>query len=141
MIFALLTKSCRKYIDPSPFVEALKDNQDLDIGEQKDIGEFNLVLIEGLEQCVEKRIERRSFSTNTGVQIEESPITELFYGKLKQIVSSKEEDNTEISLKSTVMFGQIMLDVVHRDIYSAWEEAFNNEVEGFITPRKFHTQA
>jgi hypothetical protein len=50
-LFAFMTRSSRKYQDPSPVLNALVDDygNQIKIGEQEDVGEFNMVLISRIE--------------------------------------------------------------------------------------------
>jgi ubiquitin carboxyl-terminal hydrolase 25/28 len=55
-LFSQLIASDRKYADPTPVLSALVDDygNELAIGDQKDIGEFNLVFLSRIEDGLEE---------------------------------------------------------------------------------------
>lgn len=55
-LFCSLIASDRKYIDPTPVISSIVDDygNDLAIGDQKDIGEFNLVFLSRIEDGLEE---------------------------------------------------------------------------------------
>lgn len=55
-LFCQLIASDRKYADPTPVITALVDDygNELAIGDQKDIGEFNLVFLSRIEDGMEE---------------------------------------------------------------------------------------
>jgi ubiquitin carboxyl-terminal hydrolase 25/28 len=55
-LFCQLIASDRKYIDPTPVLSVLVDDygNELAIGDQKDIGEFNLVFLSRIEDGLEE---------------------------------------------------------------------------------------
>ena len=55
-LFCGLIASDRKYIDPTPVISSIVDDygNDLVIGDQKDIGEFNLVFLSRIEDGLEE---------------------------------------------------------------------------------------
>lgn len=57
-LFAYLTRSHRKYQDPSAVLNALVDDygNQIGIGDQKDVGEFNIILISRIEQGLRTRL-------------------------------------------------------------------------------------
>jgi ubiquitin carboxyl-terminal hydrolase 25/28 len=55
-LFCALIASDRKYIDPTAVISSIVDDygNDLAIGDQKDIGEFNLVFLSRIEDGLEE---------------------------------------------------------------------------------------
>jgi ubiquitin carboxyl-terminal hydrolase 25/28 len=55
-LFASLIASDRKYIDPTTVISSIVDDygNDLAIGDQKDIGEFNLIFLSRIEDGLEE---------------------------------------------------------------------------------------
>lgn len=55
-LFCGLIASDRKYIDPTPVISSIVDDygNDLVIGDQKDIGEFNLIFLSRIEDGLEE---------------------------------------------------------------------------------------
>ena len=150
--------SNRKFIDPSKVLHALVDdsgNQIL-VGDQKDVGEFHMILAarieEGLktkfqleeepepeeeEEEEEKKKEEgspmiRKESLNfTGHQLsEDGIISQLFYAK--QIEHLKIPSQNNLELRNEVVFGQIILNVEEKDLYSAWDGSYHSTIDDYL---------
>lgn len=55
-LFCSLIASDRKYLDPTPVITSIVDDygNDLAVGDQKDIGEFNLIFLSRIEDGLEE---------------------------------------------------------------------------------------
>ena len=55
MLFANLIASDRKYIDPTDVISSVVDDygNELTIGDQKDIGEFNLIFLSRIDEGIQ----------------------------------------------------------------------------------------
>ena len=162
MLFSSMICSIRKYIDPSKVLHALVDdfgNQIL-VGDQKDVGEFHMILVACIEEGLKAKFQleenaqeeeeklkieerkkepeggspsvRRKESINyTGHRLSENRlIFELFYAK--QIEYLKIPSNDNQVLRNEVVFGQIMLDVSEKDLYSAWDASYHCIIEDYL---------
>ena len=98
-----MTSSHKKYSDPSSVLHSLVDDygNPISIGDQKDLGEFNMNILQRLEEGLSLHSEE-----------EKGIIQKLFFGKYRNIVQSKEEDLTEIQEENNVNFSSIILDVM-----------------------------
>ena len=65
----------------------------------------------------------------------------MFYGKSIEVLTAQEEDGTVVSSDSKNTFGQLMLDVDHKDILNAWDISCHDQIEGYITPLGHTTTA
>ena len=154
-LLSFMVCSSRKYIDPTKVLHALVDdfgNQIL-VGDQKDVGEFHMILVarieeglktkfpmeEAMEGEVEERKEperespiRRKESMNyTGHRLsEDGIISQLFYEK--QIEYLRIPSNSNQELRNEVVFGQIILDVDEKDLYSAWDASYNCAIDDYL---------
>ena len=72
---------------------------------------------------------------------EHSIISQMFYGKSIEVLTASEEDGTPVSSESKNTFGQLILDVEHKDILNAWDNSCHDKIEGYITPLGFTTTA
>jgi ubiquitin carboxyl-terminal hydrolase 25/28 len=164
-LFGYMTRSHRRYIDPSNVLSALVDDlgNQLMIGDQKDVGEFNIILVARIEDGMKppKSEEEeapegedsgrrdssdvqlmRKGSLNYSISIpDEGVIAALFYGRQVELLTSAEADGTRVFQHQEAVFGQVMLDVDERDIYSAWDKACFSNIEGYVTPQDYKTVA
>lgn len=168
-LFTAMICSHRRYIDPSNVLEALVDDlgNPILIGDQKDVGEFNMVLAARIEHGMKPPLRedakedenpqqaqlpirkdstdrqssrQRSLSYSMSVP-DEDTISALFYGQQVEFIKSSEADGTQVVQHQEVIFGQLSLDVDERDIYSAWDKTCYNRIEGYVTPQGFSTSA
>lgn len=65
----------------------------------------------------------------------------MFYGKTIEVLTAQEEDGTQTQSESKNTFGQLVLDVDHKEILSAWDSSCHDKIEGYITPLGFTTTA
>lgn len=218
-LFCAMTRSHRRYVDPSNVLNALVDDfgNQLMIGDQKDVGEFNMVFVSRVEDgmkpvkpddaqeeeakirpddCLNEaqlkpedsqredsvglddsqgeasakpdddRIEAqikpddeqeysdksdpsipqtqlvRKGSLNYSISApDDGVISSLFYGRQVELLTSSEADGSRVFQHQEALFGQVMLDVNERDIYSAWNKACFSNIEGYLTPKGFPTSA
>jgi ubiquitin carboxyl-terminal hydrolase 25/28 len=160
-LFASMIRSHRRYLDPSDVLKSLVDDlgNQLVIGDQKDVGEFNMVLVARIEDGLNSFKEvgeeaphvavrkdssdlsrKRSLSYSITIP-EEGIVSALFYGRQVELLSSAEADGSRIFQHQQAIFGQVMLDVDERDIYSAWDKACFSRIEGYVTPQSYTTDA
>ena len=140
ILFSYMIYSIRRYFDPSNVLHVLVDdygNQIL-VGDQKDVGEFHLILVARIEEGLKTKYEleeenfieeekyesesslgkRRESLNFTGHRLSENGIiSELFYAK--QIEYLRIPSNNDQEFKTEVVFGQIILEVDEKDLYSA----------------------
>jgi ubiquitin carboxyl-terminal hydrolase 25/28 len=161
-LFASMIRSHRRYLDPSDVLKSLVDDlgNQLIIGDQKDVGEFNMVLVariedglnafkEVVEDAPQVAVRKdssdpslRKSSLSYSITIpEEGAVSALFYGRQVELLSSAEADGSRIFQHQEAIFGQVMLDVDERDIYSAWDKACFSRIEGYVTPQSYTTAA
>ena len=152
-LFAHMIRSNKKYVDPSNVLKSLVDDfgNPLEIGDQKDVGEFNMILVERIEEglnCLQEEqketqslVRRKSSLTPSTHQLEEGLVSQLFYGKQLEELSAHEADGEPVNLQNEVVFGQVNLDVQERDLYSAWHAAYSSQIEGYLTPKEHTTTA
>lgn len=155
-IFAYLICSNRKYVDPSPVLKALVDDygNQIAIGEQKDVGEFNIVFLARIAEALEHEEEKKSHSQIVRMATlgPESPlknpqarsmlayiaskgfINENFFGTFQIITRSVEKDGKPIMLNEDTEFGQININAMEKDIYQGWDTNYFNEIDDYRTP-------
>jgi ubiquitin carboxyl-terminal hydrolase 25/28 len=162
-LFGYMIRSHRRYIDPSNVLSALVDDlgNQLMIGDQKDVGEFNMILVARIEDGMKPPKSEdeeapegedlgrkdtaqlmRKGSLNYSISIpDEGVIAALFYGRQVELLTSAEADGARVFQHQEAVFGQVMLDVDERDIYSAWDKACFSNIEGYVTPQDYKTVA
>lgn len=151
----------QKYVDPTEVLQTIVDEQGnfIPIGDQKDIGEFNLYFLARVEEGLKKgsgneaiqpesqlhnpslieqnpneeNFERRRMKKHSlSIVQDESAISKLFFGK--QLTETEyEEEGIEKNIECEDLFNMIILDVCHGDIYSSWDAANFCEIEDFKT--------
>lgn len=168
LLFSALIRSHRRYLDPSNVLNALVDDfgNQLMIGDQKDVGEFNMIFVSRLEdgmKPIKPDVDQqdseeqplaevgdpepvpilvRKGSLNYSITVpEEGAIASLFYGRQVELLTSTEEDGARVFQHQEAIFGQVMLNVDDRDIYSAWDKVCFSKIEGYVTPQTYQTTA
>lgn len=154
-LFGFLTCSNRKYIDPVKVLSSIVDDfaNQIRVGEQKDVGEFHLILVARIEEGLRTKlplgiqedqhegspIKRNESANFTGLKINETSLmSQLFYGKQREYLSVKGGASPIIN---EVVFGQIILDVEEKDLYSAWDASYFCEIEDYLLENHGTTQA
>lgn len=146
--------SNRKYIQPAALVNAIVDENGapLAIGDQKDVGEFNINFLARIEEAMlplQKAMEVSMSSGLAGSQYlasgrkmgisplrrEESFISKTFFGNLLVMTHAIEKDNMPIELKDETSFGQTIINANEKTVYQGWESSCFTEIENFVTPR------
>ena len=153
-LLSSMVYSTRKYIDPTKVLHALVDdfgNQIL-VGDQKDVGEFHMILVARIEEGLKTRfplqevgeveeeqrkeperespIRRKESMNYTGHRLsEDGIISQLFYAK--QIEHLRIPSGANQEFRNEVVFGQIILDVDEKDLYSAWDASYNCTIEDY----------
>eukprot|EP00359_Climacostomum_virens_P005944 CAMPEP_0204904364 /NCGR_PEP_ID=MMETSP1397-20131031/4821_1 /ASSEMBLY_ACC=CAM_ASM_000891 /TAXON_ID=49980 /ORGANISM="Climacostomum Climacostomum virens, Strain Stock W-24" /LENGTH=950 /DNA_ID=CAMNT_0052073147 /DNA_START=3586 /DNA_END=6438 /DNA_ORIENTATION=+ len=166
-LFAKMICSQSKYCDPSAVLNALVDDfgNRVTIGEQQDVGEFNINFIARAEEgmLAARQIEEnkqpdahlvesikregsltRSATLNTMQQILQSGdsiVATLFYGKQVELLRAQEADSAPIELRNEVAFGQIDLNVDSKELYAAWDDSYYCTINDYITSLGHTTQA
>lgn len=125
-LFANMIGSCRRYVDPSLVLNSITDDlgNKIDIGHQRDVGEFNMILVSRIDEAMKKHEEEKDLSTmyktQSGMFIsEDGVLSNIFYGRQIESIIANEKNGDRVSKKSVVCFGQINLDVEHGDLYTA----------------------
>jgi len=151
-----MIRSHRKYLDPTAVLAALVDDfgNPIQIGDEKDVGEFNMILISRIEDGLKighsEDQDMDTFSLKrkdslTPLQesrlLDEGIVTTFFYGKQIEELHFKENSGEDVDMVVNAIFGQVMLDVEEKDLYYAWDSACHSEIEEFITPQGHRTSA
>lgn len=151
-----MIRSHRKYLDPTAVLAALVDDfgNPIQIGDEKDVGEFNMILISRIEDGLKiGHSEGAEFDTIsikrkdslTPLQesrlLDEGIVTTFFYGKQVEELHFQETTGEDVDMVVNAIFGQVMLDVEEKDLYYAWDSACHSEIEEFITPQGHRTSA
>ncbi|OMJ85775.1 hypothetical protein SteCoe_12844 [Stentor coeruleus] len=150
-LMSFMVCSSRKYIDPSKVLNSLVDEfaKEIRVGDQKDVGEFHLILVARIEEGLQTRFEiqendgknnikpvekqsspQRKESMNfIGHQIsDDSIILPLFNAKQVEYLRIP---STGQELRNEVVFGQIILDVEEKDLYSAWDSSYHCKIDDY----------
>lgn len=150
-LMSFMVCSSRKYIDPSKVLNSLVDEfaKEIRVGDQKDVGEFHLILVARIEEGIQTKFEiqeneekskpkpvekqsspQRKESMNfIGHQIsEDSIILPLFNAKQVEYLRIP---STGQELRNEVVFGQIILDVEEKDLYSAWDSSYHCKIDDY----------
>jgi ubiquitin carboxyl-terminal hydrolase 25/28 len=154
-LFGHMILSNRKYIDPSKVLSSLVDDfgNIIRVGEQKDVGEFHLILVARIEEGLRTSgpaepsddshegspIKRSETANFVGLKVNEKSImSKLFYGKQREYLSAQ---GTSAPVVNEVVFGQIILDVEEKDLYSAWDASYFSEIEDYLLENHQTTKA
>jgi len=146
-LFALMIGSNRKYIDPTPVLSSITDDfgNKIEIGGQRDVGEFNMILVSRIAEAMRRRDEVEgieTFRTSSGIMVSvDGSLSDMFYGKQTEAILFNEEDGKRNTQKNTVIFGQINLDIEYGDLLTAWECSKSARIENFTTPTGTETTA
>lgn len=166
-LFAKMICSQSKYCDPSAVLGTLVDDfgNQVTIGEQQDVGEFNINFIARAEEgmLANRQVEEakspdthlvesikqegsltRSATLNTMQQLLQSGdsiIATLFYGKQVELLRAEEADSSPIELRNEVAFGQIELRVDSKELYAAWDDSYYCTINDYLTSQGNTTQA
>eukprot|EP00347_Sterkiella_histriomuscorum_P010153 403377401 len=171
--------SNKKYLDPTFVLKSLTDDfgNRILIGEQKDIGEFNMNFIERIEEglgesvkiedsnifeeeqkqmhkMLSQTVDRKSSLVmdpytfteeeqkrqfNASQQIDKKQLQpkntiheNFFGGKVTLIKVLKEQQAPQIVSEKQEKLGSIFLNIDHQNLYEAWNEAFLDQVSGFV---------
>ena len=156
-LFASMILGNKKCIDPSNVLDTLLDEtgNQIQVGEQKDIGEFNINFIarieEGLKaahsfksvEAVKEPLaslpldEEKKFRNVENLNL----VSQLFYAKQQEFVTAEEVDGEQVEFKNCSMFGQLSLDVNEKDLHRAWDKAYHNFIDEYMTPKGHKTFA
>eukprot|EP00743_Colponemidia_sp_Colp-15_P007033 GILK01007589.1.p1 GENE.GILK01007589.1~~GILK01007589.1.p1 ORF type:complete len:990 (-),score=185.29 GILK01007589.1:398-3367(-) len=155
MLFACMMYGTRKYGNPTSVLKALVDDtgRPIQIGDQKDVGEFNLNFLDRLDEGLQAG-EHDDLDENQYVVVREAPsdmavdgtpvatdtkskdglVKRSFFGEMTEVRSAPESDGSVCTQESTVEFGQINLNLGHGDVYSSWDSFNHTTLDGYITP-------
>eukprot|EP00299_Pterocystis_sp_00344_P000340 c10102_g1_i1.p1 GENE.c10102_g1_i1~~c10102_g1_i1.p1 ORF type:complete len:909 (+),score=271.89 c10102_g1_i1:308-2728(+) len=141
-LFALLEHSKRASIDPTPFFNSVVDDNGVPIriGEQQDVSEFNILLLEriqeafrGLHTTNNKR--RRDESGSGGPEtIESSLIRQLFSAKFTSHITATEADGTSVTAENREESTQLILPVSDGNIHASLEAYTHTNID-FVTEK------
>ena len=165
-LFAFLIRSDRRYIDPTPVLSTLTDDsgKQIIIGDEKDVGEFNMLLIARIEDglkgnrqarhAVEDSPGRASIDVTTLIRkdsftgrdqnevIDTALVSNLFYGLQHEETWVKEGSSRgRVAASKDVLFGQFILHVENKDLYTAWERAMSVTIDDYVTSEGEKMQA
>ncbi|KAM3127725.1 hypothetical protein pb186bvf_020157 [Paramecium bursaria] len=142
-LFAYLTYTNRRYVDPfAVFLNVVDEfGNRFQLGDQKDLAEFNSQFIacvdEGLKYD-ETKVTQAEFTVLEQPQdltqsqiISKTPsivlfysinqVSNLFFGKTKEFIKFNINQQEKELEDSEQVFLQIILNVIHKNLYSAWE--------------------
>lgn len=138
-LFSAMILTNKRFLDPSKVLDALVDDSgnSIIIGEQKDVGEFNMNLIARIEEGLQTG---DSEAAHMGFPVN-GKVSQLFYAKQQEIVMAKEPDGQALVFENTAIFGQLNLDVNEKELYRAWDHAYHTLIEEYVTPKGHKTFA
>ncbi|CAG9318443.1 USP28_2 [Blepharisma stoltei] len=154
-LFAHMIKSNKKYADPSGVLNALVDDSgnQMELGDQKNAGFFNMNFISKIEEGFKTKFllergndnqeinvsegRRKESVSLTEEQLPEGIISQLFYGR--QVYFLKSQDSDVFNSPGT--FGQILLDLKDKNLYRAWDCAFNRDIQEYKPNENAYTNA
>jgi ubiquitin carboxyl-terminal hydrolase 25 len=145
-LFGCMILGNKKFIDPSNVLDALVDDfgNKILVGEQKDVGEFNMNLIARIEEGLKCGISSDSQDLNHSDDFKgfrDRIVSQLFYANQHEILKAEEPDGKTFSFENTAVFGQLNLDVDKRELYRAWDHAYHTKIEEYVTPNGHKTCA
>ncbi|EAS07365.3 ubiquitin carboxy-terminal hydrolase (macronuclear) [Tetrahymena thermophila SB210] len=151
-LFSFMVLSDKKFFNPTNLLKNIVNDfgERLKIGDQQDIGEFNLTFLSRVEEGLiysennvtklEDKWLAESSSQNSQASCdtqsnqeefeEDKRIKSLFFGKRTQ-VSIFYQDEQEIKHQESQQFSSIYLQTECKDLISAWEEQRNYTVDDF----------
>ena len=126
------------------------------VGEQKDVGEFNINLLARVHDALEigkgsigiptkrdptsQREFDRSIALGMSTLLPVAPedlcksfIYNTFFGSSQIITKATDRDGKKIELKTEAAFGQVIVNAQERDIYKGWEANYYSEIDDFQT--------
>jgi ubiquitin carboxyl-terminal hydrolase 25/28 len=158
-LFGYLAASSRKSLPTSKVTSNILDDFGavVNIGEQKDVGEFNMNFLARVHDALElseeidcqnlpknpmerKELER-SIELGLSVllpipaeQLNKSFIYNTFFGSFSIVTKGRDLDGSEIELKTSATFSQIIINAEQEDLYKGWEANYYTEIDDFQTP-------
>eukprot|EP00331_Platyophrya_macrostoma_P026999 CAMPEP_0176452540 /NCGR_PEP_ID=MMETSP0127-20121128/28602_1 /TAXON_ID=938130 /ORGANISM="Platyophrya macrostoma, Strain WH" /LENGTH=1000 /DNA_ID=CAMNT_0017841025 /DNA_START=38 /DNA_END=3040 /DNA_ORIENTATION=- len=162
-LFASMTRSHKKYIDPTPVLNNLVDDfaNPIPVGDQKDVTEFNMTFLTRVEEALQtqesfvvKKGESPHRPTHVDSPLEESLthknnlllrklssigdaeetfMSSMFFGKMKEF-RTYIQDKQRMMDEEDSLFGAIILDITHKDLYSSLDEWLCFDIEDFRAP-------
>lgn len=148
-LFALMMFSKRSSVNPSNLVNSLVDSEGkrIQIGDQQDVTEFNVILLNVLETAFAEALpfsapslKRRRSDTSIERTPEKNPIRELFASYFVSHITAVEEDGSPAETdQSSEDVTQLILPVsVDGSTHASLETYTHDEIESFVTKKK-HT--
>ena len=148
--------SDRKYINPKSLADSIVNNNGIPIkiGEEKDVGEFNINFLARVDEAVSNQtnpakrssLEPHMFSASRAahqplVFQSESFISKSFFGKLLIRTHAIDSKNQPIEMNEETTFGQIMINPTAKNIYQGWEDNYFSDIDDFLTYENLRTRA
>eukprot|EP00826_Nyctotherus_ovalis_P059049 TRINITY_DN8179_c0_g3_i2.p1 TRINITY_DN8179_c0_g3~~TRINITY_DN8179_c0_g3_i2.p1 ORF type:complete len:248 (+),score=68.30 TRINITY_DN8179_c0_g3_i2:326-1069(+) len=158
LLFACLAASSRKSLPTSKVTANIVDDFGaiVDIGEQKDVGEFNMTFLARVHDALElsevldrpdlpeSPAERKELKRSIGLglsvllpisteQLNKSFIYNTFFGSFSILTKGRDLDGSEIELSTSTTFSQIIVSAEHKDLYKGWEANYYTEIDDFQT--------
>jgi hypothetical protein len=135
-LFAYMTLSNRKMVDPSAVMHAVLDSSDkkshgLKVGKQEDVSEFNHIFLQRLQEGL--TICYNSVQTEAGENTGHSNVIErLFQGKVLQDLTSISATGERLVVSSNACdVVEIILDVIHEDLHTALKNYVDCVIDGY----------
>lgn len=158
LLFAGLTASSRKSLPTAKVTANVMDDFGaiVDIGEQKDVGEFNMTFLARVHDALElsevvdrpdlpnNPAERKELERSIGLglsvllpisaeQLNKSFVYNTFFGSFSIVTKGRDLDGSEIELNTSTTFSQIIVSAGHEDLYKGWEANYYTEIDDFQT--------
>jgi len=145
-----MTKSKRKYINPKAFADVMTENNGsgIIIGEEKDVGEFNINFLARIDEALGKEGDNSLLSSqyiNHSMKSrgflrlsKESFVARAFFGKLLTLTY---EIKDKVVRREETLFGQVMISPMAENIYQGWEANYFSEIDDFVNSKGEKTKA
>ena len=141
-MFAMMIGSANRNVDPTSFLSCMLDSQQkkISIGMQQDVGEFNLILIENIQEAFDSELSKLSQSMVLK-KSEKKKIAKFFVGECRSVLkfmNTSGEKQRKISLSP---FTEIMLNAQESHFYSAWFSNCLSAIPDYIEDNGCKSQA
>lgn len=151
-LFALMTHSKQASVNPSAFVNSLVDvdGKRIKIGDQQDVTEFNVILLNVLESAFAEvqlatspSLKRRRSAVTMETRSERNQIRELFASSFVSHITAYEEDESraETDASSEEVMQLILPVSVDGSAHASLESYTHDDIESFLTKKSYKCNA